>query len=562
MDLGLSVFKFAKDFIPKLWGVLVDIRSKRNRELNAIADVFGDPFLLAKYYIEPDCQQVNPVDYAEDEAIVREPMFRRMESFFSGDENRVNRQLFILSDAGMGKTSALMMLKLAHLTAFWPQGRSCELIKLGVDALESISKIQNKRKTILLLDALDEDPLAWSRVSVRLQELLQATKAFFRVVITCRTQFFDGNIDPFNRRGMIEVSGFVCPVIFASLFSDHQVEQYIRKRYGEKVNDEKWMCRAKGIVKKMGFLRMRPMLLAHMDDLLASAEQSWNEYSIYRALVSSWLLREQSKSEVADPDYANKLKKACVYAAYQMNKSGRAYFTVNETKILSQIVGKLDGLRSFDIGGRSLLNKDSNGNFRFSHYSISEYLVLEHCLNLGVDEKIPADLHRSAFMNQLGVAWFHQASKHERIQRNIRLIDFQGVDFNKSSLDGVDFLKHNFDGCSFCEASLVNVSFGGSSLQSVDFRIAVFQGVDFSNSNLLQSNFTGATFVGCNFSHVYACEAAFEGVKMIDCDFTDANLFRSKFNGSRLKRLNFSGANLKEMSTQGVVFDGSEGWTN
>lgn len=67
-------------------------------------------------------------------------------------------QLFILSDAGMGKTSLLLMLKLAHLFSFWPKRYNCLLLKLGPDTLERLRAHPNKGDTVLLLDALDEDP--------------------------------------------------------------------------------------------------------------------------------------------------------------------------------------------------------------------------------------------------------------------------------------------------------------------------------------------------------------------------------------------------------------------
>jgi len=64
--------------------------------------------------------------------------------------------LFILGDAGMGKTSLLLMLKLMDLGGFWPKKFTSYLHKLNEFTLETISKIENKKSTILLLDALDE----------------------------------------------------------------------------------------------------------------------------------------------------------------------------------------------------------------------------------------------------------------------------------------------------------------------------------------------------------------------------------------------------------------------
>jgi len=68
----------------------------------------------------------------------------------------------------MDKTSLLLMLKLTDLLGFWPKRYRCRLHKLGPATLEAIQQHENKGDTVLLLDALDEDPLAWGRTGERL----------------------------------------------------------------------------------------------------------------------------------------------------------------------------------------------------------------------------------------------------------------------------------------------------------------------------------------------------------------------------------------------------------
>jgi hypothetical protein len=67
--------------------------------------------------------------------------------------NQGRHQLFILSDAGMGKTSLLLMVKLFHLNNFWPS----QLFKLGDDTLQRVRDLPNKGETFLFIAALDED---------------------------------------------------------------------------------------------------------------------------------------------------------------------------------------------------------------------------------------------------------------------------------------------------------------------------------------------------------------------------------------------------------------------
>jgi len=211
-------------------------------------------------------------------------------------------QLLILADAGMGKTSLLVMLKLFHWGGNWPAGIKCELIKLGDDSLERINNLTDRANTVLLLDSLDEDPAAWNRLEQRLLDLLDATKNFSRVVISCRTQFFpESDEDPFARLGKLEVGGFVCPMFYLSTFSPQQVDEYLEKKFPTTIFEKLLRkqnlnkVRAGEILEKMRSLRMRPFLLSNIEYLIENGEANWNDYSVYVALVEQWLNREECK---------------------------------------------------------------------------------------------------------------------------------------------------------------------------------------------------------------------------------------------------------------------------
>src|SRR6185369_8433695 len=80
---------------------------------------------------------------------------------------------------------------------------------------------------------------------------------------------------------------------------------------------------AKILLSRMQSLRFRPMLLAHIEDLLHSDTQEWTEYTIYHALVSAWLLREHAKPLTGRrmPDTQD-LWKVCTVLALQLHSTG------------------------------------------------------------------------------------------------------------------------------------------------------------------------------------------------------------------------------------------------
>lgn len=252
--------KNSSQLIGKLWDKLIRRRKNLAQELNTInVMMYQDPKELARYYIESDCQDYNPADYeSEIELVTQRPIMELIDKFFSKPKlHPGDNQLFVLSDAGMGKT----MLKLAHLTSFWPKQTDCVLKKLGENTLDELKDIPDRRNTVLLLDSLDEDATAYGRVSERLQEILNATMHFKKVIITCRTQYFPkGEQASFKRPDLIDIGGFTCPVKYLAFFDDHKVATYLAKRFPKKfglINDPREE-EAQKIITRMGYLRCPP----------------------------------------------------------------------------------------------------------------------------------------------------------------------------------------------------------------------------------------------------------------------------------------------------------------
>jgi formylglycine-generating enzyme required for sulfatase activity len=379
------------DWLKPLAKKLKAIRDDRIKEINSISDTFGDPKPLVRYYVEPKCQHHNPADYHEDEApisFVKTPVFTTINDFLNKEvTTRDGRtQMFILADAGMGKTSLLVMLKLTHLLRFWPSDYDCLLLKLGPDSLDVVHKHANKANTVLLLDALDEDPAAWGNIEQRLIELLQETTHFRRVLISCRTQFFpETGADPFGNPGRVTVGGFICPMLFLSLFDDRQVHEYLCRRFPDPWHYQltgsknKLRLRAEQLLMSMRSLRFRPLLLAYIKDLLDANRPQWDEYAIYDALLETWLLREVNKlaKQGINPlPTQEDLWTSCTTVAVHLQSHGRRVLSQVELRNLVVGLPAIGHIEKLDFGGRSLMNRTSDREYRFSHYSTQEFLVV------------------------------------------------------------------------------------------------------------------------------------------------------------------------------------------
>ncbi|MFC1604071.1 pentapeptide repeat-containing protein [Planctomycetota bacterium] len=541
---------------------LKTIRLDRDKELSAIADIFGDPVSLSACYIEPNCQHHNPADHDEDGPIsfVSTSAFKTINNFFNREFSVYGdgrNQMFILSDAGMGKTSLLMILKLTHLLSFWPNKHHCSLLKLGPDSLDHINSIKDKNKTILLLDALDEDPLAWGDIKQRIIEILDATKYFRRVIISCRTQFFpDKGADPFGRPGRVQIKGYVCPMIFLSLFEDDQVEQYLRKRFPrspKKINN------AKQILSEIGSLSLRPLLLSHIEDLLESDQVDWNEYNTFKALIKIWLLREQRKGRgmwrSATITFES-LWKCCSTLAFVMQHRETRLLAVNDLEKLINRFPELSELNCIDIGGRSLLNRNSSGDYRFSHYTIQEFLIADSIVHkrrpirskdIRLTEKVLSFLTSYSLVKENIDNWppdeFYlkdiDLRRYSLVEINLRNATVVNCQLQKANLSNVVLDDANCSGSNFSEAVMTNTS-----VQSTSFVDAILMGVDFSGSDISRANLSGLNLSSSNLSNARITSADLTGVDLSYADLTATKINDTKLSGSDLRYMDLSKSDL------------------
>ncbi len=446
----------AKDWIAQLWQLWSTLREQRREELRQIHNVFGDPELLAQTYIEPDCQLTNPADLHEEEPwrVFRQPVREWLNGFLQGEffERDGRNTLFVLSDAGMGKSSLLLMLRLSHMLSFWPSELDFRLLKLGPRTLEEIAAVRRRGKTVLLLDALDEDSKAWGRIEDRVMELLHETRAFRQVILTCRTQFFPkAGRAPVEKPEKVEIAGFVCNLVYLSPFSERQVEEYLRKVYPDTWSDRlrKLVTRqdnprfdkARRLVLPMQSLRMRPMLLAYVDELMEAEIEDWSEIEVYRALVEHWLLREQRKQPGGPRK--EELLQACLAVALHLQASGERVLSAAQLDGLLARAPVAEHIRGLDVGGRSLLNRTSEGGFRFAHYSIQEFLVA-HSL---IAEELPPPAAPVKATDQIVAflgSWLEVAPQERLPRVRWRGLDFSGVEVG-ARLAGARWEKHGIE---------------------------------------------------------------------------------------------------------------------
>jgi len=144
-------------------------------ELSGEAYSDDDVRRYTRYYIQPDCQSVDPSGLEDFRRIVptRVPLFSAMDGILRSPGTE--RFLIILADSGMGKTAFLLNYYARHRRRWWWRRRGIELRLVPLnqpDAGETIAAVPapDRKKTVLFLDALDEDQRAIHNHRQRLSE--------------------------------------------------------------------------------------------------------------------------------------------------------------------------------------------------------------------------------------------------------------------------------------------------------------------------------------------------------------------------------------------------------
>jgi hypothetical protein len=267
---------------------------------------------------------------------------------------------------------------------------------------------------------LDEDPEALVDAESRIKALMDASADFLAVIITCRSQFFQNDASIPTKTGVSVIrprrAGEEGEYRFSRLyllpFSDAQVERYIKYSF-PLLAWSGWSRRgeARKLIKDIPELSVRPMLLALVPDLLKQGRQVHGLFDLYKFMVDSWLEREKNW---IDPEALLKISKLLAVKMYNA-KFKRIPDRVT-TDELNSIANSYDIPESKwkHLTGRSLLNRDSEGNFKFSHRSVLEFLYVQSALDGAVEcfEYSWTDMMRDLF-----VSWGHTQNARENDAR-------------------------------------------------------------------------------------------------------------------------------------------------
>lgn len=403
--LALAILAFVITIVSAIvkvfqWAILKNHQWLLNENLRPYFSI-EDVDRATRYYVPTKFQNISPtVDDEPGKSHLGSakqllmPMF--LDKAFK-DTRDSTKYYLILADAGMGKTTFLINLFLNYTSRPLKNllginsNQGIRLLPLGSpDIWKDIEKIENKRDTILLLDAFDEDIKAVDDYDARMKEILAIAKEFKQIVVTCRTQFFPSDKEIPDDTGDVTFGGeqnrYKFQRAYLSVFDESDINKYLKKRFS--VFQQSKRKRAFEIVKKSPNLVMRPMLLSYINDFVEADKTFNHSYEIYEVLIEKWIERESKKHGIrqkygSEEKYRELLldfSQALAKNIYEKRKERGGLFITKKDFIKDTPefqITDLDiyGMTETEVRSKSLLNRNAEGQYKFSHKSILEYFL-------------------------------------------------------------------------------------------------------------------------------------------------------------------------------------------
>lgn len=512
-----------------VYGIIASIlrlKLKRNqyKYLNLVVD--NQTKQSMKYYIPTRGQDIDPNTEEDSQSMIT----KELVPFFVDEIfNKSDAQYFIiLADSGMGKTTFLLHLFFKYYKRIF---RKFDIVFIPLAlhcSIEKIREVNKKSMTVLLLDGFDEDQYAVKDYVNRLIEICNETELFYKVIITCRTQFFsDCDSEPKYVGRKIKFGIGKKSVVFEkyyiSPFNNKEVDLYLKKKYNSIFEREK-IKRSKKIIANCPKLMVRPMLLEFVDDLIIDETKSYDyAYEIYGALISKWIEREPIKDEY--------LYSFCEKVALSMWCKTRNYIREDEIEDLCRKYNIQ--IAKNETKSKSLLNRDADGNYKFAHKSFLEFFLAKIAYkNFKFRRMVMLSKNKSIgmlayFLREMDIVHLKELSRKD-------CPDMIDISFTYSQLS-----------CTILrEFKIINCCFEGSDMHSTKFIGIVFDKVNLVKVDLSNADLTKAIFYDVDMAHANLEGANLKDTILIGADLKNAKLYKANLEGSDLRGAKFYHADL------------------
>lgn len=523
------------------------LKSNQYKYLNLVVD--SQTKQSMKCYVPTRAQDIDPCDEENNNFSCIELIPFFIEQIF---EESDEQYFIILADSGMGKTTFLLKLFFKYYKKVL---KKYDIIFVPLSlksSIEKIREVKNKSNTILLLDGFDEDQYAIEDYVNRLKYICNETELFYKVIMTCRTQFFpDSDREPKYMDKIkfgVGKKSVEFKKYYISPFNDKEINIYLKKKYN-RIFERNKIRRSKKLIANCPQLMVRPMLLGYIDDLIMDEEKEYNYvYEIYNELVLRWIEREAVENAL--------LFEFSERVAEYMYFNKTVYISKNE---INDLCGEYNiRIKVIEAKSKSLLNRNLNGTYKFSHKSILEFFWAKKIYKdlrydiLNLYEKFNGYDMLKLFLTEMSVIDLRKKMQNNKKLENSSLkffilqgFDFSGMRISNCNFEKCDLTKSNFSNAVFTAVKFNNVNLQGAIFEKANLCNVNLSGLDLKEVNLRRANLVEINLKGANLVRANLSDADLSNVDLNDADLRKAKLERTNLNNMDLSGVNLSDAYLR-----------------
>ena len=397
----------ASFFIDKLVDILINLTPKIKERFTwqgkyikkAISETIRKEYLDDKKIFIPPAINKNPIplDHPEKEdTSSRKSLIDYFINKVFIDKTDEPHVICLLGDTGSGKSAALAHLLYDYIHHYPAKSQlpftHIKLISLRTlredKDLNRINNMSDKDQTILLLDALDECPMAQDKDGYKslLKNLKDAYSDFARVVITCRPQFFPDNT---QQSALIpkdienDTSFLQCENRYLSPFNDTQIDEFLSRKFSSRHESPEYK-EAWKIIKENRLLFIRPLVLTYIDILIKSQQPIKTPLDVHYCIIHN-LLKRDIGQKIFSSNVEQRVRnwwQLSATTAVWMYQNGKQSLTDQEfDSLLAEPENKtiLSSDKARNFKHHSLLTRTGD-EYHFSHRSFFEFFLAYHFL--------------------------------------------------------------------------------------------------------------------------------------------------------------------------------------
>ncbi len=447
--------------------------------------------------------------------------------------------------------------------------------------LTALHYMMRQGRVVLLFDGFDELALrvGYAQAAEHLDTLIEAAEGDARVVVSCRTSYFenDRQIRLALGRHVERVRGLRwCRL---QPFDRSQIFSFLLHRFGSEAEAHAWQRLLQEVHDLLG-LGENPRMLSFICQLqreqLEEAERRTGSISaaeLYRILLlKHWLgyeiTRRFPRGVPVILSAEQWLDPATVLALALWTRTDR-WLALDELRqavrdaLERYAPDKLNAVEEavHVLGDGTLFIRDEDGRFSFVHQSVMEWLVARRIAEelternvrslLGFHALSPLMAEFLCALNLDGCRWwiernwFGEAPESDAFDKNtLQLREWLGsAGLKRVEMPGADLRGQD----------LTKLDLRGANLRDADLREALLSncdlsGADLTGANLVKAVCDGAKFVGAKLDGVQA-----EGCSAMGADFTGATMAEGKWRRARLLAAALTGEQAQEMELSGAA---------